>query len=717
MRALYGPSNSSKYWHYIPPAKLRDDYNPKRTMAKSIEDMERFFLYSIKKAGDKLSFDIETSGFNPDEPDNCYVVGFSFTGDTKYGMYVPVHHVDAYDNYNLGVEAVVRFSELVDKYGVELIIYNAKFDLWFLEVDKTIPYAIKDVIRKVNFFDVMIGVFNLDTNHKMPSLKLSVLYFLGIQMSTFESVTKGDYQFHYLDPSDESTLMYATDDAICLLMLYDFVQEWGKKEKLDFIYRLDNRFERKLISIQQTKVNLDMDWVNKIRVYYETKKKEVENYIYSVAGMRFNIGSPPQRARVLQSFGLSTGVFSEKTKTMSTKMELLKKLDHPVAKKIAEWMSLSKVLSSYINKILADPHDWLRINYNIVDTASGRLSSSGDKKNAYFSKTNMQNWVKPKPMDYYVFPEGVHRDKEFQIDILGKSLVPIYHFDGVPEGCEGIIEGMDQRGNIRSAVKAGEGKYIVGMDYNSEELVITANMSKEKVWIDTFKSGGDLHKRTAITIWGEKSYDKAKRKKAKVVNFGVLYGMTPFTLSKDLDISKEEAEDISKSFVFGYKTLSSWLNYMKKLGKSTGSIYTFFGRPRRVKALFSEVRADGTKKNNRQKWSDRSTAQNVCTNHPIQGTGADIFKLAVIRVMEQVIEKNTSNSVSIVAMVHDEIVFEIDKDRLVESLQELKSAMEFEIPGWEVQLSTGIDLGPRWGYMFPVILYDDGRLELDVVPV
>jgi len=215
--------------------------------------------------------------------------------------------------------------------------------------------------------------------------------------------------------------------------------------------------------------------------------------------------------------------------------------------------------------------------------------------------------------------------------------------------------------------------------------------SREPVWMNAFLSGGDPHKETAIKMWGAENYDKDKRKMAKGFNFGVLYGMSYRTVSEKYRISLEEADSLVSLFKKSLSTLFSWADRHCYRAKNEGTVCTFFGRPRRVRFWFTHPKA-----------SERGFGYRTAVNTVVQGTGSDILKWVVLRLWTRLLNHpDYMNDVRFMVTVHDEINFQVKKERFIEILNIIAECMRVKHKDWVVPMDIGVEIGNRWGETFP----------------
>lgn len=372
--------------------------------------------------------------------------------------------------------------------------------------------------------------------------------------------------------------------------------------------------------------------------------KEVEKLvkkIHGVAGGEFNINSPAQLKEVLfDKLGISSEGLKKtvKGKTLSTAASELEKLkgSHPVIEDILRYRELAKLLSTYVDAIpaLADPSDGrVHAEFNQTVAATGRLSSSNP---------NLQNIPTPET-DY------------------GKR--------------------------VRNGFVAGKGKVLIAMDYSQIELRIAAHIAKEKVMLKAFRDGEDIHWRTAVEMFGEKDA-AAKRRIAKVINFGILYGMGANRLAEAADISFTEAREYIAQYFAINSGIAKYMERIKEQVERDGYVETLFGRKR----FFRNVKFMNPR--------ERAEAERQAVNMPIQGTNADMIKLAMVRLDRHIAEAygETESAPRMLIQVHDELVFEVGKDDVEKFSAEAKEIME-NVRALDVPVVVNVSTGTRWGEM------------------
>lgn len=608
---------------------------------------------------------------------------------------------------------------------------------------------IKYDMSEVNVIDVQAMVFMLDTGWKYPALKKCEEYFLGWRGASFEETLGGASNFYHLKPED--AYFYAATDALGALLLgiklLPFLKQAKQSGKLDVKCLMPlTRYENELTEID----------VDKLKLYSKDLTEQIQacqQRCYEMAGEEFNLGSPVDNNRVLTKLNIHTGVTT--SRGMSTSkvaiQQCLKSLskDDParqLLKDLVDYASLSKQRSSYVDNVIEmcknkNHPNRLRFMYKNCEVPSGRFAAGGDKKNTFFSTLNIQNITKPHVTMHYVitveqckayYPEvydkiiasGTREEcdtediyKEEQLAELSKTVgetkaqeiidkikdrsfkrhsykILDWVFSTIPWLIPGVdeqeIEAFDQYLNIRAAFLPDPDHLWVSIDFNAEELRIPTLITKEPVWLDAFKHNKDIHKQTAIAIWGEENYDKNKRKIAKSANFGILYGQTGRNFAERFNMTLDEGNQFVEDFKASLPVLFRWVNVWEKVGEKQGYVTTLFGRPVRVRSYF-----------NSNEWKWKSYAKRLCVNGTVQGTGADIMKLVLIKLFEKFYKTNRTDEIRFKNMIHDEINYQMRKDKIMELLPEVMDIMRVQLPDWEFPMEVGLEMGNRWGQSVP----------------
>jgi DNA polymerase I-like protein with 3'-5' exonuclease and polymerase domains len=425
---------------------------------------------------------------------------------------------------------------------------------------------------------------------------------------------------------------------------------------------------------------------------------QVENQCFYANGVVVH-NSTIQLGEALKKKGIDTGEYSEKTGNMKVGKDALGKVNHPIAKAILERSSIKTQLKNYASKFTTEPEG--HIAYKLFDVATGRLAS-GNKDNDFFFNLNIQNLTKPGQILF----EAVPSNKPDHI--LGYEFLirDDEYIKANPDNY--YVEGYDQGINIRKAItvphKEVDGKktpnvdewYFVSIDYSGQELKLQGMFSNERVYVDAFANGEDVHMKTAMAVWG----DPKKRKLGKQLNFAMQYGGSWYTV-RDMGFSEPEAKKIAKDFWNGLSSLATHQAKLIKKGKESlnGTAYTYYGRPRRFKAYFDS-----------DKFLDVKEGERGYLNHSIQGTGGDIIRKVLVELYDKYFSKpETFESFRFVGTVHDEIDFVIRKDKYHEWIDKILGIMEKHEDDWELPLTCETEVGHSFGYMFVFVKDKDGK--------
>lgn len=528
-----------------------------------------------------------------------------------------------------------KLKPILEDEKIAKIAHNGKYDL---EVLASVG------IEVVNFnFDTMVAAYLLDPGNRGLSLDKQAFHYFGYQMQSIEELIgkKGKDQLTMDQVDLAKVSWYACEDA-------DYT--WRLKQVLDdeltdkTLYKLFEDIEMPLIPVLQEMetngVKLDVEFLDKMDKGVVKRIKELEEKIYELAGQEFNVASPKQLKEILfDKLEISTaGIKKTKTGISTAASELEKMRDrHPIIEYIFEFRELSKLHSTYISalpKLVNKKTGRIHTSFNQTITATGRLSSSNP---------NLQN-------------------------------IPIR---------------TELGRQIRQAFIADKDYKILAADYSQIELRIAAHLSGDSKMIESFKNGEDIHTRTAAEI-NDVELDKVSkdmRRSAKAINFGVLYGMGAYGLSKTAEIPMEDATEFLERYFETYDELKDYLEQTLDLAKETEEVRTMFGRVRKLPEINSSVPML------------RNSAARTAINLPMQGTSADMIKLAMIEVLEFCKQKNKQEKIiKLILQVHDELVFAIKDEYIEEFSKEIKQIME-DVVELKVPVKVDLKIGDNWGKM------------------
>jgi len=660
-------TESGGYQHYIPPVALVPTWKDRieYKLIQSLDELKTVLL----SLNNYVAWDLETSGL---DPDNSYIVGIAFADSPSRGYYVPVKHLIG---QSLGDKAVAMFHKMLLTRRMTFV-YNAKFDIRFTE------YAGYDC-SNLKFFDVMVSCWLSDTNNKSNTLKWYERHFLGWQPETFEEVLGEVENFAYLDPTD--CYHYAVTDAVGTFALAHATMQYHNEAK--GAGRIDQEAIYPLMKLEQDVIPLDAKLLADMYEDVTERVAESKRLIYEMAGSPVKINSGRDMTAVFERLGIDTG---KRTKTgfMVLNEDALDSTfshnPHPILKQLIAYRKYTKFLSAYLEPLIAEAahqRGGARFAYRSTAVPTGRLAS-GDKNNKFFTPVNIQAIPKPSFCHWYV-RKATQEEIDAKKDILG------WYFS-LTEKTDYVVDGHSLDHSLRAAFKADDDEYFISVDMSGEELRIAANHHMETLWIDAFLHDKDIHKETAIKAFGEENYSKDKRAFAKVLNFGLLYGMSARGLRDRFPtMSIDEAEMFVEKFQAAIPNIISGQHRDIIKAKKSGTIYNYLGRPRRLRYYF-----------NHSDPSMRSFGYRSVQNSPIQSIGGDIIKMALKRIYDNLFAPK-KYKVRFVATVHDEIDLCIDRAKAHEILPIVINSMTFRFPNWPVPFVCGLEVGKSWGEAFP----------------
>ena len=581
-------------------------------------EKEAWKLASMLNKQKSVCFDTETTGLNPNDSE---LVGISFSIKAHEAWYVPVP-----ENYHDAVKRVTVFKDFFENEKIEKVGQNIKFDIAILKW--------YDTEVKGPLFDTMIAHYLLqpDMRHNMDYLSETYLNYRPVPIENLIG-KKGKNQRSMRDVDTQLIKEYAAEDAdITLQLKAVFEPQLKETGTLKLFEEIEMPLVPVLASMEAEGVKLDIKALNAYSVELEKDIREIEKKIYELAGTEFNIASPKQLGEVLfEKLQISDKPKKTKTGQYSTGEEILVKLvnKHPIIDYILDYRSLTKLKSTYVDALpllVSKRDNRLHTSYNQAVTATGRLSSNNP---------NLQN-----------IPVRTEKGRE-----------------------------------IRKAFIPRNSEYILfAADYSQIELRIITHLSEDKNMTEAFKHNKDIHTETASKVFGvpPEEVTKDMRRKAKMVNFGLIYGISAFGLSQRLGIPRKEAVEIIDNYFKQYPGIKKYMEQQIQFAREHGYVETIMGRRRYLKDINS---ANGPV---------RGFAERNAINAPIQGSSADMIKIAMIRIFEE-FNKHKLRS-KIILQVHDELVIDTFKEELEQVQQivndKMENALKLHVPV-VVDMNTG----------------------------
>ena len=585
-------------------------------------------------AATTVGIDTETDGLDPMQ---CNIVGLCLSADPAKGYYIPLAHTDeigfplpATKGGNFDFNKVASWLKDLIKSPRELVFHNAKFDLHVLARAFKIPQA---DIDSANIVDTLIAAWMLSPGQSGLGLDNQVMQRLQHEMIPIENlIGRGKNQITFNRAPIKDATEYGAEDAVYTLRLWEpLKKELEKFDYVKYFFEQEMPLLKVLYQMETVGVAIDVPALKTLEQELQQRIEKLEKEICDMAGFEFNIGSPKQLGEVLfDTLGLP------EIKKRSTDAVVLEELSfrapHPIVFSVIEYRELKKMQSTYITVLptLVNP-DTRRIHTSFIQwgTATGRLSSRDP---------NLQN-----------IP--VRSD-------LGKKIRAAF----IPQGKDNVI---------------------LAVDYSQIELRMLAHLSGDEALIESYREGIDIHARTAAAIYGVglDAVTSDMRRDAKVVNFGVLYGMTAFRLARDLKIPMSQAKDFITGYFDMYQGVQQYIEDVKASAHRDGYVETLSGRRRYIAGIDSSDRMES------------QMAERMAVNTPVQGSAADLIKIAMIRIQKRINDENLP--LRMMLQVHDELVFECPKDQVEAMAQMVKSEMEGAME-LKVPLVASVGFGENW---------------------
>jgi DNA polymerase-1 len=554
------------------------------------------------------------------------LVGISVSWNEGEAYYLPLLHNDG---ANVSKENLKRFLSATK--NIIYIGHNLKYDFSVLMNN---GYEIPE-----KYFDTMIASFVLDPDKGKHGLDLLAKNVFNHEMIKFEEVMKSietpplmKKEADFSDVSVEKATEYSGEDADFTFRLYNrFKDEIETKGLSTLYYGMEMPFLKVLIEMEHNGVYFDREYLRELSVKTAQRIGEIVHCIYQISGCEFNLNSPAQIGEIFfDKLGLPSQGKTAKSKKYKTGKEVLEKLakDYDIARLLLEYRKYSKLKSTYIDAIpnyISDITGRVHSSFNQAGTATGRLSSSDP---------NLQNLPK--------------KDSE------GRE--------------------------IRKAIKPQDSKwYLISADYSQVELRLMAHISGDENLIEAFKENMDIHAYTASKIFNVaiNEVSEKQRNVGKTINFSIIYGISSYGLSSRLKISIQEAKQFIDDYFKAYPYVKKFMKRMEKKAEDFGEVRTEFNRLRSIKYINA--------KNRRL----QEEAKRIAINSPIQGTAADIMKLAMIKIQKK-IEDNALKA-KMIMQIHDEVVVECPEFELDQMKQIIKNEME-NVYQLKVPLSVDIEI-------------------------
>jgi|TARA_E500000075_G_scaffold1570_1_gene1381 DNA polymerase-1 len=591
---------------------------------KEIED----WMKESEEIGE-FAIDTETTSL---DPHTAKLVGISISNRIGNACYIPLNHVSG-NNLNEKKVLSVLKNYLEDE-SIKKVGQNIKFDF--------IVFYHRGITLN-SMEDTMLMSYTLDAGknrHNMDTLSEIHLGHKTIKFKDLVGTGKKQLNFSEVDISEAKD--YAAEDADITFRLYKIFSKSLKAEKLLNIYEL---FEKPLIKIlaemEIKGIKLDKSSLNKLSSKFSTKIQKLEKSIFKISKKIFNIGSTKQLGEIMYNDLKIAALKKTKKGSFATSASVLEDLafkGYEFPKLILEWRQISKLkntysdaLPEYINQNTKRVHT----SFLLAATTTGRLASSDP---------NLQN-------------------------------IPIKSDDGK---------------DIRKAFVSEKNNKLISADYNQVEMRILADLADVKQLKKAFLNNEDIHTLTASQVFGKEinKIDSETRRKAKAINFGIIYGISQYGLAKQINVSNNEAEEFLNSYFKKFPEIKDYMKTTVNFCRKSGYVSNIFGRKTHLTGI------------NDKNFNVRNFQERAAINAPIQGSASEIMRLAMIRINKE-ISNNKNNSLKMLLQIHDELIFEESSKETKKSTKLIKDLMlsvkDSELHSFSIPLLVDVNIGENWG--------------------
>ncbi|MDC0404719.1 DNA polymerase I [Candidatus Pelagibacter sp.] len=628
--SAYGEPELGEIARETKPEKKQQNINKKNyhliTNEKEIDE----WINEAEEAGE-LAIDTETSSLDAHQAD---LVGISLSTKIGKACYIPISHKF---KGCLKKEAVIKkLKPLLEDKSVKKIGQNIKFDFIVLFKQGIDMNSMEDTMLMSYVLDAGKNRHNMDT--------LSEIHLQHKTISFKEIVGTGKKEINFSDVELDKAMEYAAEDADITYRLYKIFSKNLKLEKLTNIYEI---FEKPLIKIlafmEIEGIKIDNKFLKVLSEKFEKKISKLEKEVFKISKKEFNIASPKQLGEIIYN-DLKIAVLKKTRKgSFATNAGVLEDLafkGHEFPKLILDWRQVSKLKNTYSDALpehINPTTKRVHTSFLLAATTTGRLASSDP---------NLQN-------------------------------IPIKSDDGK---------------DIRKAFIAEKGFTLISADYNQIEMRILADLAEVKELKKAFSNDEDIHSLTASQVFNVdiKKVDQDMRRKAKAINFGIIYGISQYGLAKQINVSNHEADEFLNAYFLKFPEIKIYMDNTIKFCRKSGYVNNIFGR----RSHFNGI--------NDKNFNVRNFQERAAINAPIQGSASEIMRLAMIRLNKK-FKSIKNNKSKILLQIHDELIFEVPvkevKDITEIIKDEMTSVTESDLHTFSTPLTVDVNTGDNWGIL------------------
>ena len=598
-------------------------------LIKNEKEIDKY-IQEAEESGE-LAIDTETNSLDAHQAD---LIGISLSTKIGKACYIPIGHKS---DDCLKKEAVIKkLKPLLEDSSVKKIGQNIKFDFIVLY---------KHGVKMNSMEDTMLMSYVLDAGKNRHNMDTLSKIHLNHKTITFkELVGTGKKEINFRDVELDKAMKYAAEDADITYRLYKIFHKNLKLEKLTNIYEI---FEKPLIEIlafmEINGIQIDSKFLKNLSEKFEKKIKSLEKEIFTISKKEFNIGYPKQLGEIIYNELKITVLKKTRKGSFATSASVLEDLafkGHKFPQLILEWRQVSKLKNTYSDSLpghINPSTKKIHTSFLLAATTTGRLASSNP---------NLQN-------------------------------IPIKSEDGK---------------DIRKAFIAEKGFTLISADYNQIEMRILADLADVKELNKAFKNNEDIHSLTASQVFNIdiKKVDQDYRRKAKAINFGIIYGISQYGLAKQIMVSNSEAEEFLNSYFLKFPEIKHYMDATIKFCRKTGYVNNIFGRRTHINGI------------NDKNYNIRNFQERAAINAPIQGSASEIMRLAMIRLDKKFKSLKDTKS-KILLQIHDELIFEV-LDSEVKAMtkiikDEMSSVTKSDLHLFSTPLTMDINIGDNWGIL------------------
>ena len=596
-------------------------------LIENIEDLD-IWIKEAEEIGE-VAVDTETSSLDPHQAD---LIGVSLSSQIGKACYIPIGHKS---EKNLKKNLVLnKLKPLLEDPSVKKIGQNIKFDFIIFYKNGVKVTAMEDTMLMSYVLDAGRNRHNMDT--------LSEIH-LGHKTISFKDlVGSGQKQINFSEVDIQKAKDYAAEDADITLRLYHKFKKNLKLEKLNNIYEI---FEKPLVEIlafmEIEGIKIDSKFLKVLSSKFKKKIEKIQSEVFKISKKEFNIASPKQLGEIIYNDLKIANLKKTKKGSFATSASVLEDLafkGHKFPQLVLDWRQLSKLKNTYSDTLpehINPKTKRVHTSFLLAATTTGRLASSDP---------NLQN-------------------------------IPIKSDDGK---------------DIRKAFIAEKNYSLISADYNQIEMRILADLADVKELKKAFKNNEDIHSLTASQIFNVdiNKVNQDQRRKAKAINFGIIYGISQYGLAKQINVSNFEAEKFLNSYFKRFPEIKAYMDQTIKSCRKTGYVNNIFGR----RSHFMSI--------NDKNYNIRNFQERAAINAPIQGSASEIMRLAMIRLSKKLSEQKYQKT-KILLQIHDELIIETPKDEANRIskviIEEMSSVANSDLHSFSIPLTVDINIGDNWG--------------------